>query len=280
MYILNRQRRITGVDKLNWQDSEQQNMLTEKYDSTEVSGQKQNKKKQQPNPKSKETRWEKRDAETIIEIENYTNNLRNETAMREWNAVWVTCDTFCWCLPRACTHPRLCERLSKIPMHIYSLGNLLQRSKVCSNFRITQSWHDTHTDSVSWIHQTHCLASCCAWWEINWTKILFQATSRVEKVPRRTWNQQNKTRCTRKNAPNRTILGSIHEIPGICSFQFDVGNLLVQKHVRSANCGESRVKSRLQQQNVATNKSSSIWTIPLELFNWILSTDQLFFALF
>lgn len=38
MYILNRQRRITGVDKLNWQDSEQQNMLTEKYDSTEVSG--------------------------------------------------------------------------------------------------------------------------------------------------------------------------------------------------------------------------------------------------
>lgn len=44
MYILNRQRRITGVDKLNWQDSEQQNMLTEKYDSTEVSGQKQNKK--------------------------------------------------------------------------------------------------------------------------------------------------------------------------------------------------------------------------------------------
>lgn len=64
------------------------------------------------------------------------------------------------------------------------------------------------------------------------------------------------TRCTRKNALNRTILGSIHEIPGICSFQFDVGNLLVQKHESSANCGESRVKSRLQQQNVATNKSS------------------------
>lgn len=165
------------------------------------------------------------------------------------------------------THLRLCERQLKIPKHVYSLGNLLQRSKVCSNFRITQSWHDTHTDSVSWLHQTHCLASCCAWWEINWTKILFQATLRVEKVPRRTWNQQNKHDAHGKmHQTNRTILGSIHEIPGIGSFQFDVGNLLVQKHVSSANCGESRVKSRLQQQNVATNKSSSIWTIPLELF--------------
>lgn len=88
MYGLDRQRRTTGVDKLNWQDCEQQNMLTEKYDSTEVSGWKQpnewRRKKQKKNVKNihRKKASSRREIKKKDEIENYTNNLCKRK--REW----------------------------------------------------------------------------------------------------------------------------------------------------------------------------------------------------